>query len=152
MKVFTFVSILILVLAVLIFTGSCATGKKASMAQEDEVLCGTWVNLDYDKTWKDGKIIIKPDGTYNEYDRSDSNGAGEWGYTIMNKWTDSDGNTFYKYIVKSIYKEEKVRTPTWYYLARIDNTGNVFEYVDSALDFPFEIDLEHPNYAIHYRQ
>jgi hypothetical protein len=133
MKTRTFVAILIFYLSVMVIADSCVTGKKASSSKEDEVLCGTWVNLDYDKTWKYGKIVIKPDGSYDEYDKSESVGGGKLGYAITEKWTDS------------------VRVPTWYYLARIDSTGNVFEYVDSGLDFPTEIDLNHPNYAIHYR-
>jgi hypothetical protein len=151
MKTRTFVAILIFYLSVMVIADSCVTGKKASSSKEDEVLCGTWVNLDYDKTWKYGKIVIKPDGSYDEYDKSESVGGGKLGYAITEKWTDSDGNIFYKYTVGSIYENNSVRVPTWYYLARIDSTGNVFEYVDSGLDFPTEIDLNHPNYAIHYR-
>ena len=118
-----------------------------------EELNGTWINPDYDKTWKDGKIIIKPGGTYDEYNMSYSDSPSlKWGYTITDKWTDFDGNIFYKFIVKSIYKEEVVRTSTWYYLAKIDKTGNVYEYNDSVVDFPSEIDPNHGNYAIHYRQ
>jgi hypothetical protein len=72
MKSRTFISILILVFVVMIIAGSCATGKKASVTKEDEVLFGTWINPDYDTTWGYGKIIIKPDGAYDEYKRSSS--------------------------------------------------------------------------------
>ena len=47
---------------------------------------------------------------------------------------------------------KEVRTSTLYYLAKIDKTGNVYEYVDSTHDFPSEIDPNHGFYSIHYRQ
>ncbi len=57
MKTKTLVSILILVLAVLIIAGSCATGKKAYVAKEDEELFGTWINPDYGGLAKVEKVI-----------------------------------------------------------------------------------------------
>ena len=48
MKTRMFVSVLILVLAVLIIAGSCATRRKA-ISDEDfmEAWSGTWINTDY---------------------------------------------------------------------------------------------------------
>jgi hypothetical protein len=40
----TVVQTLTFVLVVLIIVGSCATGKKAYIAEENEELYGTWVN------------------------------------------------------------------------------------------------------------
>ena len=71
---------------------------------------------------------------------------------VIEKWTNSDGDIFYEYTVQSKYKNTKVRSPIWYYLAKIDKTINIFEYVDSTLDFVSEIDPILGNYAIHYRQ
>ena len=62
MKTRTYVSILILVIAVLVIVGGCATGKKASVTERDifKELSGTWVNEDYLGTWMyyEQKLII----------------------------------------------------------------------------------------------
>jgi hypothetical protein len=64
----TFVSILILVLAVLIVIGSCATRRKA-ISEEDffEVWSGTWINTEYKGGGRYPKIVIHPDGTMQNY-------------------------------------------------------------------------------------
>lgn len=45
MKTRTFISVVILIMAVLIIVGSCATEKLAT--KKSEILYGTWVNKDY---------------------------------------------------------------------------------------------------------
>ena len=153
MKTRALASLLILVLAVLIIVVSCATGKKAPVVKEDEVLCGTWINTDYDTMWKYGKIIIEPEGYYYEYDPSYSD---SWifkgDYTIIQKWTDADGNTYYKYMVTTIHEVVPQVGDKWYYLASIDKSGDIFEYVDSAVEFPSEINPNYYTYTIRYRQ
>jgi len=155
MRTRTLVSILILVLAVLIVVGSCATGKKAYVAKEDEELYGTWVNPEYDGGIYYAKYVIKPDGTWDEYAMSNSNspvGVGE--YTITDKWTDSEGNKWYKNI-STFFDDESIKNPdTYYYLCKIDKTGNVHEMLWSSIDYPTEFDPDglRYNYRIHYRQ
>ena len=98
MKTRTYVSILILVLAVLIIAGSCATGKKAYTAKEDEELYGTWINPDYNEGKHSAKFIFKPDGTFEGYAKTDSTHYYYFGeYIIADKWADSEGNLWYKY-------------------------------------------------------
>jgi hypothetical protein len=63
MKTRTLVSILILVLAVLIIAGSCATMKK-EISETDffEAYSGTWINTDYSgDSWGRQKKIHFPD-------------------------------------------------------------------------------------------
>jgi hypothetical protein len=157
MKTRTLVSIVILVLTVLIIIGSCATSKKAYVAKEDEELYGTWVNPEYDNTsaGEPGRMIIK-NGTYEIYGLSNITRwliQGE--YTITDKWTDSDGNVWYKYMVTKLWYQTGVtRTDPLYGLAKISNSGRTLERVYSGIDYPRELSqviLEY-TYQIHYRQ
>ena len=154
MKTRTYVSILILIFVVLIIVGGCATAKKAYVAKEDEELYGTWVNPEYDEESHVAKKVIKHDGTWDEYAMSNSNrplGTGE--YTIIDKWTDSEGNIWYK-IISTFFDEKSIqRSNTYYYLSKIDKTGNVYELLFSSTDYPTEFDPDNLryNYRIHYR-
>ena len=153
MKTRRVVSILILVFAVLIVVSS-ATGKKAQMSEKDlfKKLSGTWVNKDYDAfdTFKlSGKVILRKDGTYHGYSVSDDlkhSITGEY-KTIEDIWTDTEGNIWYKATI-----EENWTTTVMYVLGKIDSSGSVWEFVWSGVDFPPEIDSNHGNYLIYYRQ
>ncbi len=155
MKSRTLLSILVLVLALLIIAGSCATGKKAYVAKNDEVLYGTWINPEYDEESFPAKIVIKPDGTWDEYAMSKSNrpfGVAE--YTITDKWTDSEGTIWYK-IIHTFFDEKSVKDfDTYYFLLKIDKTGNVYKALLSSTDYPTEFDPDNLryNYNIRYSQ
>ena len=143
MKARTLVSILILVLAVLIVIGSCATGEKAVKAPL-EPFYGTWVNPDYNTTPKTAKLIYKPDGTFTGYSHTDITTYEEpYKYTMQESWMDSDGKKYYK-VEAFIFNK--------YSLYRLDETDSVLERVWSNIDFPSEIDPNHFNYRIYYRQ
>jgi hypothetical protein len=136
----------VLIMAVLIITGSCATGKKAVKAPIESVY-GTWVNQDYNTVTAYAKFNIRPDGiiertTHTEIEYSKSLEAT---FTIIESWMDSDGNKY--------YKVEYVRgIDTWYELWRINETDSVWEFVLSQVEYPSEIDPNHFNYRIYYRQ
>ena len=146
MKIRTLVSILILVLGVLIITGSCATGEKAVKAPVESVY-GVWANLDYNTAPYTAKFKIRPDGiievashTEIEYQQ-----YYEAAFTIVDSWMDSDGNKYYKVdVVRGINDR--------YELWRINETDSVFEFVWSQIEYPFEIDPNHYNYRVYYRQ
>ena len=147
MKTRTFVSILILALAVMVIAGSCATGKKVVKAPIESVY-GAWANPDYNTRGQFmAKIIVRPDGiiemathTELEYKQYD-----EVTFTIVDSWMDSDGNKYYKVDVVRYTLDE-------YELWRINETDSVWEYVWSLNDYPTEIDPNHFNYRIYYRQ
>jgi hypothetical protein len=61
-----FVSILILVLAVLIIAESCATDKMAYISEEYAIY-GIWINPDYNSTAWAGKIEFHPNGKFEAY-------------------------------------------------------------------------------------
>ena len=146
MKSRALISVLILIMAVLGITGSCATGKKAVKAPIESVY-GNWTNLDYNTEVKNAKCKIKPDGiiemashTELEYHHFD-----DITFTIIESWMHSNGNKYYKVdLVHGI--------DTWYELWRINETDSVFEYIISNIDYPTKIDPEHMNYRILYRQ
>ena len=151
MKNRTFISVVILIMAVLIVVGSCATGKITSVAKEDEELYGTWINTDYDETNKYAKIEMKSDGTWYEYKMSDDDiPIFKCEYTITDKWTDSNRNTYYKIIVTHIDTDYV----PFYIISKINKTGNVYEDLVSNLNMPTEFDPDNLmyHYRIYYRQ
>jgi len=155
MKTRTLASIMILVLAVLIIAGSCATGKKAYVAQEDEELYGTWVNKEYNDWHYHAKHVINADGTIFLYPTDNSPRLIEEDkYIITDKWHDSEGNIWYKAIITyQVQKSIEKTTPT-YVLAKISNSGNILETVKSGVDYPTELspDALQYKYEILYRQ
>ena len=152
MKARTLVSISILILAVLIVAGSCATHKQAYIPKPNEELYGTWVNTGYDGVHEESpqKFIH-----YN------------WGYTesfglvtyqhpntrrvfyIMDKRTDSEGIIWYK-VTWQLRGSPNMR----FYLVKINENEGSWENVWSYKGFPSESDLtpEHIKYEIYYRQ
>ena len=146
MKTRMLVSILIPVLVVLIIAGSCTTGKKAVKAPI-EPLYGTWANPDYNTGYDIlAKLIIKPDGTSTGYNHTDivDRPASSGTYTIIESWIDSDGKKYYKVDAGTRFFK--------YRLYRLDETDSVLEWVWSDSEIPSEIDPNHSNYGILYRQ
>jgi hypothetical protein len=147
MKTRMLVSILILVLVVLVITGSCTTGKKAVKAPIESVY-GIWVNLDYNTvTYENARHNIRPDGIIEiaPHSEIEYQKYTEVTFTIVDRWMDSDGSKYYKVdIVQG--------TVDWHELWRINETDSVYELVRSNIDYPSEIDPNHFNYRIYYRQ
>ena len=148
MKARTFVSILILVLAVLIIAGSCATEKITYISKEYEIY-GTWVNTDYDDTNRYSKVVVYPNGIIHYYRKNtDTVVSIEEEFVIANKWIDSKGNIYYTTRnFAEIY-------PGWTFsLYKINNSGKNLEYDWSFNDYPKEIDPQKSGeYHIYYRQ
>ena len=161
MKTRTLVSISILVFAVLIFVGSCATGKKSVKENEiympvsNEEIFGTWVNTndpgDPGSPLNQKKVITHW-GYFEFFSRVDSTSP-SWKGTqfLVDKWTDSEGNIWYKeYRMESFHYGASRR----FCLDKISNNGNTYEFIWSSFDFPTEDQMnpDGPNYCIYYRQ
>jgi hypothetical protein len=134
--------------AVLIIFGGCATGKKVYKPKEDEELFGPWIHSDYYKEGEKEKIIYDPDGTHFVFIfEKDSEPIEENPYTIIDKWTDKDGNIWYKgtLIIPKTHN-------SFYLLIKISNSATVYEEVRESADYPTEIDVNHYYYVIYYRQ
>jgi len=95
------------------------------------------------------KRVVRSDGTYDWF--GDSSDTDRWGYgeykTIADTWTDPEGNFFYKATFKDF-----ISTSVLYELSKISSSGTEWERVWAGVDFPPEIDPNHSNYSIYYRQ
>ncbi len=155
MKTRTLVSIFILVLAVLISAGSCATNKKTYVSSDYVLkeLTGTWYNEEYENptltAWP--KLIVHSDGSFEifkEYAETTAPSRTIGKYISINEaWTDPKGNIWYQVKCKVDWTAQ-----TLYETGNISNAGEVFELVWSSIEFPAEIDSENLNYNIYYRQ
>ncbi len=154
MKIRKFISVF-LIMAVLIIAGSCATGKKAYVAQEDEELYGTWVNPEYNPKIFEAKWIYNPDGTLEMYTTDfDTRIFGQGNFTIYDRWTDSEGNIWYKFFIHSLRMQGTRQGPEFYYLVKINSSHETLEGLWTGTDYPTEFDKNnlHYNYVVFYRQ
>ena len=146
MKTRTFASILILVLAVLIVVGSCATKEMAYISKEYEIY-GTWVNPDAKPVLQHGKYVIHPNGKMEVYDTITSIPFFPVEFDITNKWIDSTGDIWYTLILD--VGEISGRR---YVLAKISDPGKTLELSQTNSDYLKEIDPKYTEYHIVYRQ
>ena len=150
MKTRMLVTIFILLLAVLIIAGSCATQKQAYIPKPNEEIYGTWVNTDYNGVGKGQKYILYRWG-YAEAFRlvTDQYVNYPCVFHLMDKRTDSEGSILYK-----VTWQFKGDTKIIFQLTKINENEGSYERVWSYKDFPSESDLtpEHVHYAIYYRQ
>ena len=145
MKIRTLISILILVLAVQMVIGSCATQKNATEREifkpiNNNELVDVWVNTDYSGGMMDRqKTVVISYGYFKAFSSVDSKDPVETGTLfVVDKWTDSDGNIWYK----AIWRERWSGNAFYYELDKISDDGNTWEWMYSrAEDFPSESDL-----------
>ena len=146
MKVKKISAILVLIFILLTIVSCEKKEQKGYKVKKDEEFFGTWINEDYKGKIKPLKIIIKPDGTYGEYAAIVHETPSMGGrIRITDKWTDSEGSTFYKTVIM-----RKGKDPV-YFISKIDKTLNVYEEVYSTVDMPV-FDPSDYNYRIYYRQ
>jgi len=150
MKTRMLVSIVILVLAVLSVAEGSDTEKKVTK-RDYRFFSGTWINEEYDSRAFVAKFIIYRDGTFDAYNRLSDTGKNSIGYyEIVEKWIDSEDNIWYKMHVWWGVKVEG--EPGSYKLDKFSNSGKVWEHVEISGDFPTEMDENHTQYHIYYRQ
>jgi hypothetical protein len=150
MKTRAFVSILILVLAVMVISEGFATEKRVTK-RDYRFFSGTWINEEYNSHPYLAKFVLRPDGTWDAYNRSSDTGKNFIGYyKIVEKWIDSEDNIWYK---THIWWGSMVEGhPGNYELDKFSNSGEVWEYIQIRGDFPTEMDENHVQYHIYYRQ
>ena len=139
--------VFVLILSVVL--GSCTTTKMEQqyVPKENEEICGIWVNTEYSGAPMDEQKIVIYLGECEFYSMASIPvHSGRVKYTIVDKWTDSEGNIWYKRIT-----EEHARR---HELNKINKNGTTLEMVYSYIHskFPTEIDPGHPEYHIYYRQ
>jgi beta-lactamase regulating signal transducer with metallopeptidase domain len=123
----------------LIFNPVIAQEKNA-----DEVLYGTWVNPEYNKTVV-AKFIMQPDDVMLSYIReTDAKHSVGRRFHIVESWEDTNGDVWYKFTLE--------HTSWEFILARISDSGRIYEQMAAPTEFATEIDAESRHYRIYYRQ
>jgi len=85
--------------------------------------------------------IINADGTIQLYNTDNTTRVYENDkYTITDKWTDSEGNIWYKAIITYRASSAVETTNPFYTLAKISNAGKILETVKHGYDYPTELD------------
>jgi hypothetical protein len=113
----------------------------------NEEWCGTWVSKDTSRpTGEPQKVINNCWGYYEVFTRlSDTTPHSKGCSTLVDKWTDSKGNIWYKE-----YDREPWTSKGLFVINKISKNGNVLEYVWSQDGFPTENDVNSKNSAMHY--
>ena len=148
MKTTKVISGFLSILVVLALTMTYAEEEKAYVPKDNEEIYGTWINEDYPGgLFGAQKMTIHPDRTYEVFAKT-TDTTSRWGgtMTIIDKWTDSEGSIWYKTHRKSISGR------FWYGLDKISSSGSIYEYVQSHVDHPTEMDTGHYRYRIYYRK
>jgi len=114
-----------------------------------EPFYGTWVNKDYANLRHTFPKFVYHDWGYAEGFKlaGDETAAVKFTFILVEKWTDSKGNTWYKEL-------EQAKGAKNYLLCRISKDGTTLEQIYRSTGFPMESDLspKHPNYWIFRRQ
>ncbi len=116
--------------------------------KENEEIYGSWVNTEYSgAVTEEQKIVIHPDGCELYSMAAFEIHGGTDKHIIIDKWTDSEGNIWYKRHFKTNYGP-------WVDLAKISKDGKTLECMVSFITsrFPTKIDPNHKDYRIYYRQ
>jgi len=141
-------SILALVLSIVMFAFAtqAIAGEWGYFAKDQEELYGTWVNIKY-VTGIPQKIIYKPAGTFNCFKDADSKVPCEGGrYLITGKWSDSEGNIFYKSNWVGDWGEAA------YQITKISDSGRTLEFVLGYDEPPRNIDTANVWYRKYTRK
>jgi hypothetical protein len=129
-------SILALILSIVLFAfaAQVIAGEWGYFAKDQEELYGTWVNMgNFGDTPQ--KIMNKPVGTFSCFRDANSKVPDNGGrYLVTGKWSDSEGNIFYKSIWVGDWGEEA------YQVTKISNSGNTLESVLGYDEHPRNID------------
>ena len=155
MKIRTLISILILVLAVLVVIGSCATGKKTYISEKNlyKEVTGTWNNDEYEppEVEKWPQVTVHSDGSFEFYKEhpvltTTAQRPGQF-ISIKEAWTASKGNIWYQAKAYDIANDN-----TFYEIGKISDAGKVWESVFSNFEYPDKLDSKSLNYRIRFRQ
>ena len=135
------------VLAIAISASGLVKGEEAYVPTETEEYYGAWVNPEYKGKSSSGfsvKLVNNSNGTWETYSfEYMTTPTFRGSYTIIDKWTDSEGSVWYKVAWKSRGGGYEGKD-----LVKISNSGNTCESAMSY-DYPAEIDPTHPNYRIY---
>ena len=144
--------IMILVCAVLIIAGSCATRQKAISEMDFlNAYSGTWFNPERSGIGFDfQKLVVHADGSWDVYANNIIKERISHGdLTLIDSWKDADGVIWYR-----LSKYTIERDPIFEY-GRISDSGETLEFIFVAgteTIKKWEPDNPHYNYRTYYRQ
>ena len=155
MKKTTIACILAFLLAVLACLNSFGEDKEKYgfyVPKANEEIYGTWINMAYTGTGQYvQKFVLYDWGYWEGYDKAASTLPSTYPgtYILVDKWTDSEGNIWYKEYVR-----ERHGMNPHFELDKISKDGTVWEYVFGYNDFPKAdtMNSKNPYYRIYYRE
>jgi hypothetical protein len=148
-------------LLILVLLGSCAPGKYTLKANEE--LYGTWINKSYSGEFG------PPDKVHPQKEVIDSNGYHvfrfvddaaqffEGAETITSKWTDSEGNIWYKTYESAWSNINEGKSEVPHFLYKLSKSATVRESVHAIRDtytpsaFPTKIEPNDSSYLVYTR-
>ena len=136
------------ILTLVAFSANAVAEEKAYVPKQNEELFGTWVNPEYEGVERAvyPKIVIHPDGRYERFSQQwFKEPTTKFSYKITDKWTDSEGDIWYKAQVSNPNFES-------YQLHRISNSGKTMEFMRDRTDYATEIDPDKLGYRAYHRQ
>jgi hypothetical protein len=128
----------------LVGVGSFANDKEKYgfyVPKRNEEIYGTWINPKYrGEDPSNEQKFVTYDWGYSEgfLKVADKNPIERWTFIIADKWTDTDGNIWYK-----VFNQEAgpLSGSTWFTLNKLSENGTVIEFVWDYRKFPTEIDM-----------
>jgi hypothetical protein len=107
----------------------------------NEELYGTWVNPKYrgESEGSEQKFVTYNWGYSEGFLKvADKNPIERWTFIIVDKWTDTDGNIWYK-----VFNQEAgpLSGSTWFTLNKLSENGTVMQFIVDYGKFPTEIDM-----------
>lgn len=115
-----------------------------TLSESDEICC-TWVNTKYETGKTPHKIMFHYDGTYATYTKSSTEAIARGMFQIVKKWTDSEGQVWYKIVMHDPAQGKK------YKLARVSEGGKKLEFVCNSDKYPTAIKTEESGYCNYLR-
>jgi hypothetical protein len=138
--------LVVLIMAMLLIAGICVADSKSFKRDFKKDMVGTWVNSNYNKNkWVTSKVVIKSDKTAEFYKSESDTWPSPRTIAIVDRWTDSEGNIYYKAEVAT-----SIRTK--YELWKLNNSKTTLELMSREVEYFTEIDPNNTYYRIYYRQ
>jgi beta-lactamase regulating signal transducer with metallopeptidase domain len=151
------IGVLTFLFAAIIGLGGFATDTTKHgfyIPEAKEEIAGTWINTSYSGNLPMFQKLVSHSWGYYEIfaHETDERPTVRGTMVLTDKWTDTEGNIWYKLYFRENMESYFVR----FQLARISENGKVWEFVHSTADFPAEDDLiskrKGKKYHIYYRQ
>jgi hypothetical protein len=123
--------------------------------RDHEEFFGTWINAEYDESFKNGKMIHTPEGIVHAYDgAADQEEAWNAKFTITDRWVDDEGNVWYKWLLTDCRRGSIKDVSEYCCVSKISDSGRVMEVSRSGNDFQVDLnpDTLKYEYLVYYQQ